>query len=165
MPLIHIKTKKLEFKFNIEGKYTLLKGDSGIGKTTFYDLVSRLDIGTNSGVTRLSKTPIVAVPLNFEGFSIGKYKNCIIVIDEDCSIFNRTDCASILRESKNYFIIINRAVNFLPVHECSVCTLQCSNHFYTLKHLYDGFDSKDLSKVNCIIVEDSSIGFSFVGDV
>ena len=39
MPLVHIKTNRLEYKFEIDGKYTIIQGDSGTGKTTFNDLV------------------------------------------------------------------------------------------------------------------------------
>ena len=34
MPLIHLKTKRLEYKFEITQKYNLIIGDSGKGKTT-----------------------------------------------------------------------------------------------------------------------------------
>ena len=88
-----------------------------------------------------------------------------MIIDENCTIFNKSDCANILRKSDNYFIIINRGVNYLPVHVDSVYTLQSSNHFYTLKPLYSRFKNNDIKDIDSIIVEDSSSGFTFIQDV
>lgn len=42
MILVHIKTNRLEYKFEINGKYTVIQGDSGVGKTTFHDLVTAM---------------------------------------------------------------------------------------------------------------------------
>ena len=164
MPLVHIKTKKLEFRFELKGKYTLLKGDSGIGKTTFYNLVSDLD-NPMSGIQKLSKMKIVAVPRNFENFTFEKFSNCIMVIDENCTLFNKKECAKILQNSNNYFILINRGLNFLPIHTESVYTIDCKNHFYTLKNIYSRNTDKNIQDIDTIIVEDSASGFSFVKDL
>ena len=132
MPLIHIRSKKLEFQFNIEDKYTVLQGDSGVGKTTFYRLVSDMDNGS-AGIQNLSDISVVAVPKCFETFTFDRFSNCVMVIDGNCTLFDRPDCASLLEGSDNYFIMIHRGANFLPAHVDTVFTVSCHNHFYTLK--------------------------------
>ena len=42
MPLIHLKTRRLEYKFEITQKYNLIIGDSGKGKTTLVNVLKEL---------------------------------------------------------------------------------------------------------------------------
>lgn len=90
MPLVHLKTKRVEYKFEIRDKYTIIKGDSGSGKTTLYELVSELPVQT--GVS-LSPIPIIAVPRDLSAFNVNAHANVVYVINEDNPIFKLRNAA------------------------------------------------------------------------
>lgn len=165
MPLVHIKTNRLEYKFEINGKYTLIKGNSATGKTTFYDLVLAMN-SNPAAVQNLSAAKVIAVPAVFENFRVEQFSNCILVIDEDCTLFNRKDAASIFMGSNNYFIIINRSlkINYLPVHVDNVFAIKSSGKFHTLERIYHRYSLENMCVPEVIITEDSRSGFLFLRD-
>lgn len=97
MPDIHLKTGRLEYRFQISGKYTVIKGDSGSGKTTFYDIVAAFERDPNS-VQNYAYRKIAAIPYNFREGSLTGFEDYILVADESCSLFRRSDAPSILRK-------------------------------------------------------------------
>lgn len=108
MPLVHLKTKRLEYKFEIFNKYNIIEGDSGTGKTTLYDLINAFQVNKDIGKNYSSHT-LVAMPIQFSSFKLSNYTNCIIVIDEDCDILSNKLIPDILKKSDNYFIIMSRS--------------------------------------------------------
>ena len=49
---IHVTGRKTDFKFEVRRSITIVRGDSGTGKTTLYDLIaSHTRLGEVSGVT------------------------------------------------------------------------------------------------------------------
>lgn len=165
MPLVHIKTNRLEYKFNIVGKYTVIKGDSGTGKTTFYDLVTAMNQSPAS-VQNLCDAKVIAVPAIFDDFKIENYNNCIFVLDEDCTLFRKSNVASFFRKSNNYFIIINRSlkINYLPIHVDNVFKIKTSGKFHTLEHLNKRHNLLHMHTPEIILTEDSKSGFLFLKD-
>ncbi len=142
MPLVHLKTNRLEYKFNIVGKYTVIKGDSGTGKTTFYDLVELLNVSA-SLVQNLTGLHFVRVPRDMKNFPFEEYHDTIIVLDEDCMALHFHDSLSKFKYSNNYFIILTRKINlaFLPIGIDSVYKMKTSGKFHTLEPYYLRFHS------------------------
>lgn len=138
MPLVHIETNRLEYKFNVVSKYTVIKGDSATGKTTFYELVETMNINPAT-VRNLGDLKVFAVPTLFDNFRIENYENYVLVVDEECSLFKRKDVPSILKNSNNYFIIINRSLKinlaFLHDNDHYFYTMKTSGKFHTLEPL------------------------------
>lgn len=165
MPLVHLKTKRLEYKFDLLGKYTIIKGDSGIGKTTFYDLVESLNMST-SPVQNLTGLRLVRVPRDMENFPFEDYEECILVLDEDCLVLHSKAAMSKFKNSKNYFIIFTRKINlaFLPIGVDSVFKMKTSGKFHTLEKYYPRFHS-DIKKLpEIIITEDIKSSYLFMKD-
>lgn len=132
MPLVHIKSKRIEYKFKINDKFILLQGDSGIGKTTFYRMVFDMSYSPLS-FKNYSDLPIIAVPKDFDYFRFNSILNSIMVIDSSCSLFNREDCLDLLNNSNNYFIIINRALNNTCFDSCKTYTFNYKDGINSLK--------------------------------
>lgn len=164
MPDIHLKTNKEEYKFNITEKYNLVRGDSGLGKTSFYDLVDLYSVNH-----RLVQCPgyskIVSLQGRYHLDDFIKYENYVFVIDEDNPLLHRNDVASILRKSNNYFIIICRKYKFgfLPINLDAIFMMKSSGRFHTLVPQYTIHDN--VKKSDVIICEDSKSGYLFISQV
>lgn len=167
MPLIHLKTRRLEYKFEIFNKYNIIEGDSGTGKTALYELINSFQVNKDIGIND-SSHQLVAMPIQFSSFKLNNYTNCIIVIDEDCDILSNKNIPDILKKSNNYFIIITRKkkLGFIPVDIENIYEIKSSGKFHTLKQKYSRFsDNQKISDIDLIITEDSRSGNLFIKEV
>lgn len=167
MPFVHLKTKRLEYQFEIKHKYNLIKGDSGTGKTTLHELISAYN-STPNAVNCLGYNKLYAWPVNASHLELLDHNDDIIIIDEDALILHRHDIASLLSNSNNYFLIINRDTKFsyLPISLDSIFTMKSSGKFHTLELLYPNASRHLYSgNVTNIIVEDSTSGLRFIKEV
>lgn len=162
MPLVHIKTKRLEYKFELERKFNFILGDSGTGKTTLVTLVE--EYGVNKRNVQISGyAKLVALPsISFES-TLSSYKDYIIFIDEDNPALRRKDIAALLQDSNNYFVIVTRHQKFgyLPVDGRSFYRIKTSGSFHTLESLYQNLSSGPCT-ASYAICEDSKSGRSFL---
>ena len=162
---VHIASNRIEYRFNIKGKYTIINGDSGTGKTTFYELVRALNRGLK--LYNSTQIKIIAVPEEFEFFDIDKFNNSILVIDENCTLFKRKDFAKILQKSNNYFIIMSRTrkLNSLPISVESMYRIKTSGKTNTLEELYKRQEIKNIDNLDLIITEDEGSGYKFIKEL
>lgn len=167
MPLIHIKTHRLEYRFEIHGKYTVIQGDSATGKSTFYDLVTVM-FRNPAAVQNLSGVSLIPMGINATGDDLVKYEGNILVLDEDCHLFKEPDIASKFKASDNYFIFINRdakTLGYLPIHVDNVFCMKTSGKFHTLDRIYDRYTINKINSVDVIITEDMRSGYLFLKDM
>lgn len=133
---LSIKSRNYHFELEFQGKFNFILGNSGTFKTLLGNLLTKYKRGINGISVKISddrfkmKKESVHILGNDTVFE-GDYKNIfnvighLFVIDECCEIFKKRDLSSILKESKNYFIIISRKVpGFLPVSIDSVYHLE-----------------------------------------
>lgn len=158
--VLKIKSPRdVSYEIEIKGKYTLITGDSGTGKTFFTELVQALK----------DKVVLLDSPLKPHVISedadvsvLSKYENSILIFDEYCTILRTPDVAGFLQKSNNYFLIISRKVfGWLPVSVDSVYVLQNSGKFHKAVPAYERFDLKDLGKIDLILTEDKKSSFIF----
>ena len=165
MVLLHVKNKRVEYKFEINAKYTVIAGNSGVGKTTLYELVSDLYTGVQ-GVQNLSGVEIIPVPTNPRGFSLDFTEGAVYVLDEDNLLLHQADSARLFQRSKNYFIIITRdvkAISYLPVTLDNVKEMKTSGAYHTLEQKYRLSDYRLRNEgIKAVIVEDEKSGCSFI---
>lgn len=167
MPFIHIKTNRLEYRFEINGKYTVIQGDSATGKTTFHDLVSAM-FSEPKSAQNLSGVELVPVGTNADETILKKYVGAVLVLDEFCSLFKMHNIATLFKESDNYFIIINRdekTLGFLPIHVDNIFSMKTSGKFHTLERRYKRYEINELQHVDTIITEDKKSGYLFLEDM
>lgn len=139
----------------------------GTGKTTFYSLISNL-AGEDKVAQNVSGTKIYAVPNDFDSFRIENYSGYVLVLDEFCSLFRKSNIASILQGSNNYFILINRNLSelgYLPLHVDSIFTMKTSGKFHTLEKMYSRFIVGVMQKVDVVITEDTKSSYLFIKDM
>lgn len=161
--LQHIKVTagKVQYDITLRRKYTVIKGESGTGKTTLYSYVQEAQ-KKDSAIRLWSTAPCVTAN------ELGKYweavlgmvHSSIVIIDEDSEWVKSDMFAEVAKASDNYYIIINRdPLPMLPYSVKEVYTIHTSGKFHTLRPYYAN-DSKVL-KPDYVITEDSGSGYSF----
>lgn len=102
-----VKTNKLVYDFELFGKYSVLQGDSGTGKTTLHYLVSQAS--TNKAIQVYSDRNMYACPVDdfLARLLLENVQDSLIIIDESCDIIKAHDFSSILKDSQNYFFVGN----------------------------------------------------------
>ena len=106
---VAIKNNRNSYAFELRRNITVLRGESGRGKTTLYDMIRDFNrFGKNSGVSVSCNKEIIAVDGDNWKEDIKGHPNSIIVIDEDSRFIRSEDFARTVRESDNYYLLITR---------------------------------------------------------
>lgn len=160
---IHLTNGKYKYDFDIERKVTIIRGESGTGKTTFIRLLTDYDnYGEDSGVELKCKVPCIPMMKDWVG-CMRANENSIIFIDENHKFIYTEDFARELKKSNNYFVLISRK--------------DFGNLSYSTESIYRFVVNKN-EKILCnnielipnttasilkkdIVVEDASSGYSF----
>ena len=115
---VQIGDNTVRYDFVVSRNITIIRGDSGTGKTTLYNLIQEMNQKKNSGITW----------------------NCesIIFVDENFSSMRSEKFASIVNSADNYFVLITRA--YLPMLAYSikeVYSMHVSGKYATLNNEYE----------------------------
>lgn len=164
---MHLKTHRIEYKIEINGKYVILRGDSGKGKTTLYDLAD-LYSRDNYSVQCPGHSKIITMNNVKDIYNTQEYKDYIILIDEDDSVLHKSNSVSILRSFDSWFLIINRSVklDYLTVDLNNILRLTASGKFHTTEMFYPEVErDRNLGKFQLILCEDSKSGYLFLKDL
>lgn len=132
MPLVHLKTKRLEYKFSIESKYTFVSGDSGTGKTTLYELVAAY-AKNNSVASCLGYDKLIA-DKSIHFYNLQDLKEYIIFLDESSSLLQKEDLLTKLELLGNYFVIFSRdeLLRLKKSATSTILEMEASGKFHTL---------------------------------
>ena len=167
---IRVHNNSGSYTFELKRNLTVLRGSSGRGKTTLYDMIRDYNrYGKNSGVSVSCDRDIFALDdKNWADF-IEKHPGSIIVIDEDNEYIRSTDFARIVKGSDNYFLLITRCyLANLPISVDEIYELT-GNKNNKLVRIYTDenrmFNKPYIGRLpfipEVIITEDSNSGFQF----
>ena len=116
---VNIKNNRNSYTFELRRNITILRGESGRGKTTLFEMISDYNrFGKNSGVSVSCDKDIIALAGNDWEEVIDKNPGTIIVIDEDSQFIRSEEFAKVVRGSDNYFLLVTR--NYLAQLPISV---------------------------------------------
>lgn len=162
MPDIRLKNNEVSYDFSFEQKYLFIRGDSGIGKTSLIQLVA--DYNTNPDAIVCEGNTNLRV-LNSVNDLVEE--NVIFFIDENAPLLYESNCASLLNNSDNYFVIINRSRKFngLKTGLDSLVVMNTeANGGHTIAPMYSRDDSLQ-QLADTIICEDTNSGKAFLESV
>ena len=106
---VRVSNKRNVYAFELKRNITVLRGESGRGKTTLFEMISDYNrFGKTSGVSVSCDRDLVSVSGADWEKTIGDNPGAIIVIDEDSSFLKTKEFARVLQKSDNYFLLITR---------------------------------------------------------
>ena len=107
---IIIKTPEITYNLKVNRKITVLRGDSGTGKTSIIEIVDALNsdvLGISiSGIDK-SKLKCIHTHDDWEHI-IDISENSVILVDEDCDFMYTKEFAEKVYSSSNRFLLISR---------------------------------------------------------
>ena len=160
-----------KYRFTIRRNITIVRGDSGTGKTTLYEMIAdHTRLGEQSGVTVQCECPCVALTDSDWKSQLSAFENSIVFIDEGLRDLLSHDFAKAIEGSSNYYVIITRAdLPALPYSVNEIYRIKTSGKFHSLVPLYvdrGGYRYslyKALPKrdFDVLLTEDSRSGYQF----
>ena len=167
---IRVKNNRNSYSFELRRNITILRGESGRGKTTLFDMIYEYNrFGKNSGVAVSCDRELIALAGDDWETIIDKHPGTIIVIDEDSQFIRSKDFARVLRESDNYFLLITR--NYLaelPISVDEIYELNGAKNkkfkkvYQDIDRMFDRPSARNLPFVpDIIITEDIKSGYQF----
>lgn len=154
---ISISSKRCKYELDIHGKYSVIGGDSGSGKSTLYKMIMLWE-AENKAIKASCDYKLHAMAINENSSFLENNEGCIIVIDEYCKILREPDISTILRKSKNYFILITRKIlDFLPVSVDNYYEMKTSGIVHANVPVYPRFKNRDYIGVKTIVTFEHEI--------
>lgn len=158
---ISVGTKRMLYELEFFGKYNILCGDSGNGKTTLHQLLTQRLV-SSKGIKFKADVEIYPVQKLDSVEILGKYKNALLVIDENAVMLNRPDFSKAVKESENYFLIISRRnFDFLPISVDNYYKLVMENSVTHNVPIFPRFKVNKFTGIDKIVTEDSVSGKKF----
>ncbi len=165
---VEVRNSRNIYEFSLKRNITILKGESGRGKTTLFELILEHNrFGKESGVRVTCDRKLIAITGDRWEEEIRKNPGSIIVIDEDSKFIRSYDFARTVKGSDNYFLLITR--NYLAQLPISVDeiyelkggkTKRFKKIYSNIDKMYDNPNRASLPiKPQVIITEDSGAGF------
>ena len=135
---IGIANNRAKYKFTLERNITIVRGDSGTGKTTLYDMVAEyMRLGEASGVRIASTCPCVALTDMDWRNQLSHTRGSVVFIDEGAVYLASRDFASAIQETDNYYVIFNREnLHELPYSVEEIYEIRTSNKYHTFRKVY-----------------------------
>ena len=168
---IRVSNNRARFSFTLERNITIVRGDSGTGKTTLYEMITEhMRLGEASGVQVSSPCPCVALTDMDWRNQLSHTHGSAVFIDEGALYLASDDFASAARDSDNYYVIFNREnLHALPYSVEEIYEIKTSNRFHTFQKVYkrgnsfvySAAEGQRKTEASVLLTEDTHAGFQF----
>lgn len=157
------------FTFEVRRNITVVRGDSGTGKTTLFNMIAdHMRMGERSGVTLQCDCPCIALTDFDWRTQLSHASDSIVFVDEGFEDILTHDFAGAVQKSSNYFVIFCRAeLPSLPYSVNEVYRIKTSGKkYHTFVPLYKELDGCRYTPAprrdfEVLLVEDSKSGMQF----
>lgn len=132
---VQIGDNTVRYDFVLSRNITIIRGDSGTGKTTLYNLVQEVNQKQNSGIQLNCDCGCYALT-DFDWEEVIKrHPKSIIFVDENFGWMRSEKFASIVNSADNYFVLITRAyLSMLAYSIKEVYSMHVSGKYVTLNN-------------------------------
>ena len=136
---IEVFNRTTKFEFDLYRNITVIRGDSGTGKTTLYNMIADYArLREESGVNLSSLKPCVVLEPNVDyQYQLSTCRNSIVFIDEGARYLSSPSFAEAVRDSDNYYVIFNReGLPNLPYSVDEIYEIVTSGRYHSLRKFY-----------------------------
>lgn len=169
---ITVRSRYMNYDFELRRNITIIQGNSATGKTTLVDMLREHMLnGEDSGITVNSDCPIRIIEGNTWMEQLSFVQDSVIFIDEGNRFISSKDFANAVNGSSNYFVIITReSLDALPYSVEEIYGIKSSGKYGSLEPVYHEFYriyGKQDPEVQAkqLIVEDTNSGYEFFSDI
>lgn len=166
---IEVSNRDAKFKFDLYRNITVVRGDSGTGKTTLYDMIAdhtRLKDGSGVNIS-CPKDCVALVDMDWKN-QLGKISDSIVFIDEGAEYLKTREFAKAVKSSDNYYVIFSREnMHELPYSVEEIYEIKKSGRFHSFVKMYKSNASHFYGKnqnnfrFEILLTEDSNSGYQF----
>lgn len=166
-----VNSKRVSYEFTLNRNITIIKGNSGTGKTTLLQMMYEyLLSGKQSGYTVNTNANNYFVYLRA---AVGRsweddllsLENTVIFIEENNDFIFSKEFARFVGESGNYFVLVTRrAIKTLPysVQEIyEISTDKVIGTYHRFEKIYSNFSQFRQHTIDTVVTDDSKSGFQF----
>lgn len=168
---IEVKNRDAVFKFDLHRNITIIRGDSGTGKTTLYEMIADYTrLQQASGVNLSCDKKCVALTDSDWKNQLRQFSDSIVFIDEGADYLKSEEFAASIKATDNYYVLITREnLHELPYSVDEIYEIKTSGKQHSLKRIYKSnkkhfyyADAAPASmKYDTLLTEDSKSGFQF----
>lgn len=170
---LEIESRRVIYQLSLERKVTVIKGNSGTGKTSMIRILSDyVELGKDSGVhIRKSSDYDIKILENRTDWhqELEQAHNCIMFVDEDVRYLYDKNFQSVFQGADCYIVIISRSGMFqqLPYAISSIYELQTRKNGKTsVVQMYRIYHERfEESSASHVITEDSNAGYEMMQKV
>ena len=149
----------IQYKFDINRKYTIIRGKSATGKTTLVRLIEDATIRKTADIS-CDVSCIVLPELNWK-LNLDAISNSIVFIDEDHPALTvGKELANKMFLSNNCFVIISRdKMPWIPYSYKEIYEIKSSGKYHRLERIYENMD--EFKEAEEYITEDEASGLEY----
>lgn len=168
---VEVKNRDAVFKFDLYRNITIVRGDSGTGKTTLYEMIAdytRLKEASGVNIS-CDKACVALTDIDWKNQLKG-IKDSIVFIDEGAEFLKTKDFARAIKDTENYYVIFNReSLHDLPYSVEEIYEIKASGKYHRFKkmfkhnakHVYYKEKAPTNLKYDTLLTEDSKSGYQF----
>ena len=168
---VEVSNRNAKFRFDLHRNITIVRGDSGTGKTTLYNMIADYTrLQAESGVNLSSTKPCVALMDMDWKNQLDGISNSIVFIDEGATYISSEKFAEAIKNSDNYYVIFNReGLHQLPYSVEEIYQIKTSGKYHSFEqiykpeklHRYTKFPKSKRKDFQVLLTEDSHSGYQF----
>ncbi|MCM1333769.1 MAG: hypothetical protein NC084_04540 [Bacteroides sp.] len=171
---VEVKNRDARFKFDLYRNITVVRGNSGTGKTTLFEMIADYTrLKEASGVNLSCDKDCVALTDTDWKNQLSGVTDSIVFIDEGAVYLRSKDFAKAIKRTDNYYVIFSREnLHELPYSVEEIYEIRASGKFHSFKKMYrsekhiyykDGSRSKPKpdAPFHALLTEDSRSGYRF----
>lgn len=168
---VEVKNRKVKFVFDLYRNITIVRGDSGTGKSTLYNMIADYTrLQATSGVSLSSTKPCVALlDMDWKN-QLDGISDSIVFIDEGAAYLSTKEFANAVKNSDNYYVIFCReALHQLPYSVEEIYQIKTSGRYHKFEKIYrqeplyryTRLPKQKRKDFAVLLTEDSHSGFQF----
>ncbi len=168
---VKVSNRDAKFEFDLYRNITVVRGKSGTGKTTLYDMIADYTrLKESSGVNLSCRKDCVAlVDMDWKN-QLNAIADSIVFIDEGAEYIKTPEFASAAKNSDNYYVLFSReSLHDLPYSVEEIYEIKASGKFHKFvkmfqsghNHVYSPNRTRRKFEFDILLTEDSRSGYQF----